>query len=99
CLAVAGQTVLFASDLTDAQDDLLRGRYEECLEAAAVQLERGYQAEAWYLLKAEAAFRLGRYAEALEALENGMKRFTWSIRLRCLALRVLPYTSKADQRK
>lgn len=58
------------------------GQYSEALKFATQEVERRSYSEEWPLLKAEAEVAIGRYSDAAMSLEAGLKRYSWSIRLR-----------------
>ena len=85
----------FAADLQDAQKDFLKGNYEDCVKAAEEALKSPYADEDWRHLLVRSYLNTGKYAEALEAMKAGSRRYSWSIRLRLLAYEV--YLQNGDR--
>ena len=75
---------LLAAEFDDCRALLLKGEYAACLEAADKALADNQRSEEWPLLRAQALLTLGRYEEAREAINTGLKRARSSIRLRLL---------------
>jgi Tfp pilus assembly protein PilF len=75
---------LFAADpdLAGLLKPLRTGDYETCITGAAEAIDRRAFGEDWYLVKAEAELALGRGPQALETIQAGLQRYSWSIRLR-----------------
>ena len=97
CLILAAGDLLVAAEIDDCRDLFLHGEYDECLERTAAAIEKGVYGEAWHQLKAQAEFELGRYAEAMQTLRGALERYTWSVRLRWLALQCCRYVGESDQ--
>ncbi|WP_437204698.1 tetratricopeptide repeat protein [Planctomicrobium sp. SH664] len=75
---------------------LLLGQLTECERVASEQIAKGGAQEDFYRLRAEALFAQGKYDDALKSLQEGLRQFTTSIRLRWVAMQVAPYTEHAD---
>jgi len=73
-----------AATIAECQEMLRQGKYAECLTAATEAIERRSYGEEWPVLKAAAETRVGKYREAAETIDAGLKRYSWSIRLRML---------------
>ncbi len=89
-----------AATISECQQMLHTGKYEECLTAAADAIERRSYGEEWPILKATAEMYLGRYDLADETIEAGTQRYSWSIRLRMLAhsnCRILGNREKSER--
>ena len=69
-------------DLDDCRELLLSGKYKASLDMSTRAVEKRVYGEDWYLLKARAELILGEYAAAVETVEGGVKRYSWSIQLR-----------------
>lgn len=79
CLAaweVPGQS------LTEAQTLFNTGKYEQCVEMSEKGVAEYSWYESWRHQKLEAELTLGRYADALATVEQGLKDFPSSIRMR-----------------
>lgn len=73
-----------AATIAECQEMLRRGEYVSCLDAASEAIARRSYGEDWPIVKADAETRLGRYLQATETLDEGIVRYSWSIRLRML---------------
>ncbi|MEQ9406410.1 MAG: peptidase MA family metallohydrolase [Fuerstiella sp.] len=71
-----------AATISDCQQMLQQGDYVGCLDATTEAIRRRSYGEDWPVLKAAAETQLGRYLQAAETLDEGIVRYTWSIRLR-----------------
>lgn len=80
-LLVICQSAMAAS-IRETRALISGGKYSEALDLATQEIERRSYSEEWPLLKAEAEVALGRYSDAATSLEAGLKRYSWSIRLR-----------------
>ncbi len=94
--AFCGQTLLFLflvssfcgdlraadPDAVKLRDGLRRGEYETVIKSAGESIEKRVFGEEWYLIKAEAEHAVGRYSSAVETLQAGLQRYSWSVRLR-----------------
>lgn len=74
-----------AATISECQQLLVTGKYEECVTATAEAIERRSYGEEWPMLKARAEIQLGRYQHADNTITAGLERYSWSIRLRMLA--------------
>lgn len=85
CLAVlliSSASPSFGAGWDECERLLIHGRYSECVALATSAIEERKYGEDWPLLKAKAELATGRYAEAWTTLENGLKRYSSSVRLR-----------------
>ena len=83
-LPVLHASALAARSVTECQDLYRTGQYEQCLvETTTAIADRSY-GEEWPILKARCELATGRYPNALETIEAGIARYSWSIRLRML---------------
>jgi tetratricopeptide (TPR) repeat protein len=83
-----------AAQLEQCEKLFRTGKYDDCARMAAEQVNQGEQDERFDLLKIEAELARGKYAEAKESLEEGVKRFRGSIRLRLLGQGVYRYNGR-----
>lgn len=79
-----------------AVEFLQRGEYEACRAECIRALERNLYGEDWPLLKARAELATGRYDRAHATIEAGLKRYSWSIRLRRLGVTTSRYTGRDE---
>lgn len=75
-----------AETITECKQLLQSGQYVACLDAATAAIDRRSYGEEWPLLKAQCERALGRYVQAQETIAAGIERYSWSIRLRVLAM-------------
>ncbi|RMG35597.1 MAG: hypothetical protein D6725_12275 [Planctomycetota bacterium] len=73
-----------------------RGEYEACRAECVRALQRNLYGEDWPLLKARAELARGRYRAAHATVEEGLKRYSWSIRLRRLAIITSRFTGREE---
>ncbi len=71
-----------AATLREAERLLHSGDYERCIAAAQEAIDRGQYAEPWQLLKIEAEMALGRYLDAAQTVDEALRRYYSSLRLR-----------------
>src|SRR5262245_49856640 len=79
------------ADLTAAQQQLLSGRYLDCIVSAQQALSENRRSEEWRLLLVQGLLAVGRYPDAYEVITNALTRDTRSIRLRWLAREALQH--------
>ena len=79
---------LQASEIDDVKTFYRTGDYAACIQLAAAQVERGVWNELWPRMLIESYLATGEYAAAMKAYEKAMERFSDSIRLRLLGVRV-----------
>lgn len=85
------------ADVEDGEALYRAGKYDECARLAAQELTGvGGWTERWRVLKALAEMQRGHYADAMDTVEQGMRRFPASINLRLLAREVYRYNGRAD---
>ncbi|TWT34400.1 tetratricopeptide repeat protein [Blastopirellula retiformator] len=94
----AGRTAA-AETLAEARELFRTGQYEECVTAATAEIEDGTYSEEWRLLRLHSQLRLGRYADALTALEEAKKVNTYSLRLRWLERDVRRFNGESAKAK
>ena len=76
---------LHAADLQTCREHLIHGRYFECIRETTVAIENRRYGEDWPVLLAQAQIATGRYNEAIQSIQAGLERYSWSVRLRLLA--------------
>lgn len=74
-----------AAEIAECRQMLLKGDYETCIQETHAALLKNRYGETWPLLKAQAECALGQYDTALKTISEGLRRYSWSIRLRWLA--------------
>jgi tetratricopeptide (TPR) repeat protein len=70
------------AELTECRDMLIRGEYQACIRTAHEAIAAKRYGETWPVLKVKAQIATGQYEAALQAVEAGIKRYSWSVRLR-----------------
>jgi tetratricopeptide (TPR) repeat protein len=73
------------ADLAECRALVQRGDYEAALLEATEALMRESYLDGWFVLKGELELMLGRWEEAQQTVEQGLKRHNWSLPLRRLA--------------
>src|SRR5205823_3488237 len=77
-----------ANDLDDAREQFDAGNYNTAIETVQKGLKDGFGGQERHLLLTKAFLTVGKYPEALNAVEQGMRQEPSSIRLRWLAREV-----------
>ncbi|TWT33919.1 tetratricopeptide repeat protein [Posidoniimonas corsicana] len=97
-LTVIGASVApsLAATVSEAEKLLLKGSYEECIELAEAEIEEGIRLEQWRHVKAEAELAIGRYADAMATVEEGLESYPQSIRMRMLAHQVFRFNGRDE---
>lgn len=88
CLALilsAFPTPAQAAELAECREMLIRGDYEACIHASHEAITKNRYGESWPLIKAQAESAIGEFDASLLTIANGLRRYSWSIRLRWLA--------------
>ncbi|MBM84363.1 MAG: hypothetical protein CMJ78_27730 [Planctomycetaceae bacterium] len=83
----------------DCRQMLLSGQFSKCIQTAQVAIKAKRYGEGWQLLKATAEFQTGRYDDAIATIDEGLKRYSWSIRLRHLGHFVALHQGDAKRAK
>jgi len=76
---------------------LRQGKYEECIAGAQTAIDSRKFGEDWYVVKAEAEFALGKYTAAMDTIQTGLQRYSWSVRLRQLGIPAARATDREEQ--
>lgn len=95
CLTFSPPSVV-AEDLSDAEALFQAGKYAECIALTGKEIEDGDISETWRELRIESQLALGRYADALQSLEEALKRYPDSIRLRWLGRAVYRHNGQSE---
>jgi tetratricopeptide (TPR) repeat protein len=77
-----------AAEIGDAEKLFKAGRYSECAKLAAREIENESWDEDWPYLKVSAELAEGKYAQALETIEQALQQYDSSVRMRLLAREV-----------
>ena len=70
------------ADLTECRQMLIRGEYHDCILATHEAIVAKRYGESWPVIKAQAQVATGQYEAALQTVEAGIQRYSWSVRLR-----------------
>lgn len=84
-IALATPSNACAAELAECREMLIRGDYETCIHATHEAISKHRYGESWPLIKAQAEAAIGQFDTALLTIANGLKRYSWSIRLRWTA--------------
>ncbi|MEX0716623.1 MAG: tetratricopeptide repeat protein [Planctomycetaceae bacterium] len=101
-IALFAASLLFAPKAVGADDfdECLalarRGEHEKSIAAAAAAIEAGGYGEAWRLAKAQAELALGRYDDAAQTVEQGLSRYSTSVRLRLAGVEALRHSGRGE---
>ena len=87
----------FAFDLLESKKAFLNGEYEEVIKETAAAIEDGERGEELRLLHAEALWTVGRYHDAVSAINEARRMYYYSVRARLLGYYL--YRSAGDLEK
>ena len=85
-----------AADLDACRALFIRGKFDDCRAMAKEAIENRTYGESWRVLKARAEFERGKYLEALQTVEDGLKRYSWSIQLRLIGWKAGLHVGKPE---
>ena len=85
-----------AAGFLETEQLFYSGHYDECLEIALAEFDRGVWNDRWPQLGIRCLMTTGRYEEARFLYERAKKRFVTSIGIRSLGENVLRYTDDAS---
>jgi predicted Zn-dependent protease len=74
-----------AADLGDLEQLFLTGKYDECAQSAAEEIEKGLRGEPWHQFKIQSEMARGKHESALKSLDDALRRFPASVSLQLLA--------------
>jgi tetratricopeptide (TPR) repeat protein len=74
-----------AAELAECREMLIKGDYQACIEATHEAITKNRYGESWPLIKAQAEAAIGQFDTSLMTVANGLRRYSWSIRLRWIA--------------
>ncbi len=86
-----------AQDYAATRQLFLSGNYQEAETAAAAQVERGIWNERWPRLLIECQMAQGKYAEALAAYDEAIKRYPTSLTLRLMGIDAIRQNNLIDR--
>lgn len=88
-----------AVELAEARTLLISGKYAEVVKAAEESVAQNLPTDEWTVLQTQALMATGRYPEALAAIEQGLQRLPFSLRLRLLGYDVLRANGQVERGK
>jgi tetratricopeptide (TPR) repeat protein len=88
--------VVQAAELAECREMLIRGDYQECILATHEAITKNRYGESWPLIKAQAEAASGQFDTSLMTIANGLRRYSWSIRLRWLAREAALRSGRAE---
>lgn len=94
---IAVSNAASAADSAQIQTLFRTGKYADCIEATAKAIAENDFNENYRLLRLRSELELGRYADAAETLEAGLKKFSSSIELRWWGRDVYRFTGQAER--
>ncbi|HUG92932.1 MAG TPA: hypothetical protein VML55_18970, partial [Planctomycetaceae bacterium] len=80
------------AELEHCRGELLAGNYAECIREAGEAIRDRAWGEDWPVLKARAELAIGEYAAARATVEDGLKRYSSSVRLRLVGREACLFT-------
>lgn len=92
----ATQSAVLAADLSEAEQLFNTGKYSECIALTGKEIEDGDFSESWRVLRIRAQLEVGQYSDALKSLEEALKRYPQSIRIRWLGRAVYRFNGQPD---
>jgi len=84
CLGLSCSAAAFAADLEEAEKLFRTGRYDECARVVDEEIGNDAESEPWHHLKIKTELARGKDAEAIAALEGGLRHFPASVSLHLL---------------
>lgn len=85
-----------AAELAECRGMLIKGDYQTCIEATHEAITKNRYGESWPLVKAQAEAAIGQFDTSLMTVANGLRRYSWSIRLRWLAREAALRSGRAE---
>ena len=92
----APSAVTQAAELAECRDMLIHGDYQSCIEATHEAITKNRYGESWPLVKAQAESAIGEFDTSLMTIANGLRRYSWSIRLRWVARKAALRSGRAE---
>lgn len=97
CLVAYPALSACGANIDECRELLLYGKYEECLTATSEAIEKGVYGESWHLVKSQAEFETGQYAESLATIQKALERYGWSVRLRWTGIQACRHLNQQEQ--
>ncbi|MEW4565547.1 tetratricopeptide repeat protein [Bremerella sp. JC770] len=94
-----GHTSARAATLSEAKDLFRTGDYQQCIEVATEEIDRGRTFVDWYVLKTESQLTLGRYEDAAQTIEAARKVAPTNLRLIWLERDVRRFNGQSNRAK
>ena len=85
-----------AVELNECREMLIKGDYLACIEATHEAITKNRYGESWPVIKAQAEAAIGQFDTSLMTVANGLRRYSWSIRLRWLAREAALRSGRAE---
>ena len=85
-----------AAELNECREMLIKGDYQACIEATHEAITKNRYGESWPVIKAQAEAAIGQFDTSLMTVANGLRRYSWSIRLRWLAREAALRSGRAE---
>jgi len=98
-IGLSGVQQAFPAELAECRTLLLTGKDVECIHATAEAISKNRYGETWPILKAQAELNVGQFEAGLATVEQGIKRYSWSIRLRWLGREIALRAGNAELAK
>ncbi len=96
-LLTSGNNRVLAADLATVRATYFRGEYDECIELARAEVERGVWNDYWSRLLIQTLLTTGKYSEARDVYEQVASKFSNSISLRMLAAEAYRYCGEDEK--
>jgi len=85
------------ADIDAPRKQFKAGQYVQCFESTRKAIEDGAYAADWRILMIESLMALGRYEQAVEAMDTALGDYRWSIRLLKLGHTVYKRNGQAER--
>ncbi len=85
-----------AAELNECREMFIKGDYQACIEATHEAITKNRYGESWPMIKAQAEAAIGQFDTSLMTVANGLRRYSWSIRLRWLAREAALRSGRAE---
>lgn len=85
-----------AAELAECREMMIRGDYQACILATHEAITKNRYGESWPLIKAQSEAAIGQFDASLMTIANGLRRYSWSIRLRWIAREAALRSGRAE---
>ena len=85
-----------AAELAECRAMMIRGDYQACILATHEAITKNRYGESWPLIKAQSEAAIGQFDASLMTIANGLRRYSWSIRLRWVAREAALRSGRAE---